>query len=167
MTHKKNSFIALLVCCFAYFAVPVINNIGVFNGIYVMLCATKGVMIHDAPTSLDSSHLDHLDPHAHHNMSEHAGHQMSQHANHHAHHMGTDDAGSTDLSMDDHEAEGCPCIHFSFDTTQFLATGTALTKVLESITDTLQVSPITAIYAAQARGPPRLYGYSHILKQHT
>ncbi|MEP0072939.1 MAG: hypothetical protein ABJE79_09555 [Marinomonas sp.] len=165
MTHRKNGIFALLVCWFAYFTVPVVNNIGVFNGVYVMLCATKGVMIHSAPSLSDSSRLSDAS-HLHH-ANLHAHHQMSQHADHHAHHMGVDDIGSTDQSAEDHEAEGCPCIHFFFDTSLFLATEIGFVRAFESIADTLHVSPITAIYAAQARGPPALHYAPHFLKQHT
>ncbi|MEO9275374.1 hypothetical protein ABFY09_10950 [Marinomonas sp. 5E14-1] len=166
MTYKKNSIYLLFICWFTYFTVPAINSIGVFNGVYVMLCVTRGVMIHDInPPVSNSAHLHHSDPHAHHHMVSHADHQMSHSS--HAQHMSLSSSEPQDQSAEDHEAEGCPCIHFSFDTTLFLAEEARFIKHLESIVDTFHVSPITAVYAAQARGLPTFHGTFHLLEQLT
>ncbi|MEP3350309.1 MAG: hypothetical protein ABJN96_10215 [Marinomonas sp.] len=147
MTRKNHAISLLLVCWLAYFTVPVINNIGVFNGIYVMLCATKGVMIHEFnPPTSSSTHLHHSDPHAHHHMISHADHQM-----------GLSDSESSTQNAEDHEAEGCPCIHFFFDTKFRLEHNSALVKASQPIIHDIQASPISTIYGVQARGPPVIH----------
>ena len=160
----------LFVCWLAYATVPVINYIGVFNGIAVMLCVTKGVMIHDVSPQISDSHNTHHSnqhsyqqpSHQQHAHDQHAHHQQtlqqtSSHLDHHAHHISSNDASITGTSADDHEAEKCPCIHYSFDTTLFLVSEIGLIKASEPIADTFHVSPITTVYAAQARGPPSLH----------
>jgi hypothetical protein len=143
MTRK--SLLSLIICWFAYFTVPVINNIGVFNGVYVMLCATKGVMIHDSKPQITSPHSLH---HAHH----HTGHE---------HHASVDQTSQSDQTAEDHEAEGCPCIHFFFDTKLQLETNTALVKVPQPIIHSIQASPTLNFYTVQARGPPTTYSVIH------
>lgn len=153
MTRK--SFYLLTLCWLAYFTVPLVNNIGVFNGVYVMLCVTKGVMIHDAsPPVLDTAHLHHSNPHAHHQMGEHANHQMSQSMDHHAHHMSLNDSEPQTQNAEDHEADRCPCVHFFFDTTLNLEPVTVLAKASPPLVDDSHASPISTVYAAQARAPP-------------
>ena len=150
----------LFVCWLAYAVVPVINYIGVFNGVYVMLCATKGVMIHDSATLFPTTQtLDHSNHHAH--------HSVHQQADHHAHHMSAEQVTLTDLSAEDHEAERCPCIHYSFDTALFLATDSKFEKALQPIIDTVHFAPITVIYSPQARGPPTFHRSFHLLEQFT
>ena len=129
----------LLLCWLAYFTVPLINNIGVFNGVYVMLCATQGVMIHQAPTSLSD---------------------LPDHHNHHDHqqmlHSGAD---QLDQTADDHEALGCPCIHFFCHLKFHLETQTALVKAAPPTPPYFQAQPAEKIYRLQARGPP-FYQYA-------
>jgi len=156
MTRK--TFYLLTLCWLAYFTVPLVNNIGVFNGVYVMLCATKGVMIHDAnPPISNTAHLHHSNPHAHHQMGEHANHQISQNMDNHAHHMSLNDSKPQTQNAEDHEAEGCPCIHFFFDTKFRLEHNSALVKASLPIINDIQASPISAIYGVQARGPPVIH----------
>ncbi|ETX10231.1 hypothetical protein MUS1_03935 [Marinomonas ushuaiensis DSM 15871] len=121
-----------------------------------MLCATKGVMIHDAnPPVSNTAHFHHSNPHAHHQMGEHSNHKMSQSTNHHAHHMSlVDSEPQAQTNAEDHEAEGCPCIHFFFDTKFHLEPNSALVKASQPIIDSIQASPTSTVYAAKARGPP-------------
>lgn len=150
MTRKNHAISLLLICWLAYFTVPVINNIGVFNGIYVMLCATKGVMIHEFnPPASSVTHSHHSDSHSH--------HQMSHNSHHHAHSMSLDGSEPQAKNAEDHEAEGCPCIHFFFDTKFRLEHNSALVEASQPIIHDIQASPISTIYGVQARGPPIIH----------
>ncbi|MGO3344481.1 MAG: hypothetical protein ACTIM4_04995 [Marinomonas sp.] len=143
----------LFICWLAYAAVPVINYIGVFNGVYVTLCATKGVMIHDRK----SQFLNTAPSNAH----------LTYHSTIHAHHMGSSKVAQSDSHTVEHEADRCPCIHFSLDTALFFDPIQRVENTFYPIIDNKHTSPIHAIYAAQARGPPRFYRVSLMVKQHT
>ena len=142
---KQRYLPILFLCWLAYFTVPLINNIGVFNGVYVMLCATKGVMIHQAPTTL-------TDVHAHHH-NHHDHQQMLQS-------VADSGADQLDQTADDHEALGCPCIHFFCNIKFHLETQTALLKAAPPAILHIQAQPSSKIYRLQARGPP---SYQHAL----
>ncbi|WP_353667674.1 hypothetical protein [Marinomonas sp. THO17] len=96
-TRRPSLVYGLLFCWLAYFSVPTINHIGVINGVHVMLCITKGVMIHDANASSKDGE--------HHHQLHSAHHQTSDHQAHSAHHLTSDhQAHSAHHHTSDHQA---------------------------------------------------------------
>ncbi|WP_460752238.1 hypothetical protein [Marinomonas epiphytica] len=158
MKRSNSTIYVLLICWLAYFSVPTINNVGIFNGVYVMLCVTRGVMIHDPGQALaDNSHSSHQH-HSHHQ------HQHQHHNEHHNHQIGQDlqtvslhssGAHSSDThNAEEHEAEGCPCIHFFYDTNLFLASKSQFIKPQNELLNKLPPANLKHFYKAQARAPP-------------